>query len=157
MTTVFGSYSLALDALTLPFDCFFKSFFFWLVLFSLLSNYLVNVIIKFLEIFELWSNIQISLTTKIVFYFLMLQMCLLKLVKRQVNWEEKSVRLPILNSFKAVKTKFIERKSSSTMCFCIELCLNCHFKTACLRQNSKALRRQGADLNDCGEWKNEWT
>ena len=40
---------------------------------------------------------------------------------RQVNWEEKSVRLPILNSFKAVKTKFIERKSSSTMCTCIEL------------------------------------
>ena len=45
----------------------------------------------------------------------------LRFYMRQVNWEEKSVRLPILNSFKAVKTKFIERKSSSTMCTCIEL------------------------------------
>ena len=40
---------------------------------------------------------------------------------RQVNWEEKSVKLPILNRLKAVKTKFIERKSSSAMCSCIEL------------------------------------
>ena len=60
-------------SLTLPFDYFFASFFFWLIFFPLPSNYLVNVIIKFFEIFELWSNIQISLTAKIVLYFLMLQ------------------------------------------------------------------------------------
>jgi len=34
---------------------------------------------------------------------------------------KKSVRLPMLNSFTAVKTKFIERKSPWTMCTCIEL------------------------------------